>query len=125
MKTQKIQLAHNLPYKKTTAKYITVVRILFNKEFTKIDFGFDASKIRYIKDGKLLINPVLLKTPHKEYKLLSVQIFKKPFFQKDSDYRYFSLLFEPIDEDLECFDIVDTAGDKILLPFGFQEICLY
>ena len=125
METQKIQIVGNLPYKSNNVKHITIPRILFHKDFTKIDFGFDSSKIKYIQNGKILINTDLfVQTKNAVYKLISAQIFEKPFFKKDTDYRYFSLLFEPIDENINCIKIIDKPTNESMLPFRFENIFL-
>ncbi len=124
METQVIQIAHNLSFKKSSAKHIVIIRVLFNKEFTKIDFGFDSNRIQYINGDQILVSPdVFLKTRTEEYQLISARIFKKPFFQIDKDYQYFSMLFEAIDEDIDGFDIIDNFDSKKLLPFGFKNVC--
>jgi len=123
MKTQKIQIVNNLSFKKSTAKHIQIVRVLFHKDYTKVDFSYNSSKIQYIRGDQVLINPQLfIKTMHKEYQLISANIYRKPFFKSDLDLKYFSLLFEAIDENLEAFDIVDTNKEENLFTFSFDRI---
>ena len=123
----KIKMFHNINFEKSTAKHIKIPRIWFNKEYTKIDFGFDYTKIKYLNDTatSLKINPdIFIKTDNKEYKLTSAKIYKKAYFKKASDYRYFSLYFEPIEEDLDYINIIDKNRSEDLLPFGFKKIDL-
>ena len=123
MKTQKIQIVNNLSFKKSTAKHIQIVRVLFHKDYTKIDFSYDSFKIQYIHSDQILINPHLfIITKYKEYQLISAKIYRKPFFKSDLNPKYFSLLFEAIDEDLEVFDIIDTNKDENLFTFSFDSI---
>ena len=123
MKTQKIQIVNNLSFKKSTAKHNQIVRVLFHKDYTKIDFSYDSSKIQYIHGSQILINPqIFIKTKHKEYQLISANIYRKPLFKSDLDLKYFSLLFEAIDEDLEVFDIIDTNKEANLFTINFDSI---
>jgi len=125
MKTQKIQIVNNLMFKKSTAKHIQIVRILFQKDYTKIDFSYNSAKIQYIHGDQILINPELfIKTKLQEYELISAYIYRKPFFNSDFDIKYFSLIFEAIDEDLEFFDIVDNNRDDKLFTFNFKKVML-
>ena len=125
MKTQKIQIVNNLSFEKSSAKHIQIIRALFHKDYTKIDFSYDSAKIQYIHGDQVLINPQLyIKTKHKNYQLISANIYRKPFFKSDLDLKYFSLLFEAIDEDLEVFDIVDTNKDAKLFTFSFDTISI-
>jgi len=125
MQTQKNQLVNNLTFKQSSAKHINIVRVLFHKEFTKIDFSYNSNKIIYIKGTQILINPeIYIETKFTTYDLLSTDIFKKAFFKTDKDIKYFSLLFETIDEDLDCFDIVDPYLNKELFKFNFTDICI-
>jgi len=126
METQKTQIiSGELSYESNDVKHITIPRILFHKDYTKIDFGFDSSKIKYIKEKKILISTDLsLQTANDIYKLTAIQIFEKPFFKKDSDYKYFSLLFEAVDENINEIKIIDKYINKSKLPFGFESISL-
>ena len=101
----RVNLIHNPEYKSSIAKNVFLVRIYFSEEYTKIDFGFDHTKTQYIKNGRVLINDeIYIKTKNKSYKFISSQIYKKSYFTKDSDFRYFSLLFEPFKkEDIKSF----------------------
>jgi hypothetical protein len=125
MKTQKIQIVNNLSFKKSSAKHIHIVRILFHRDYTKIDFSYDSTKIQYIKGNQILINPqLLIKTKLKSYQLISAEIYRKPFFKSNFDLKYFSLLFEAIDEDIESFNIIDTNKNDNLFTFRFNSISL-
>jgi len=122
------KIYHNLIYKKSTAKHIIVARMWFNKEYTKVDFGYDNTKINYIDiiDDRILINPdIYIETKNNIYQLISATTYKKAFFKQASDFRYFSLLFEPITEKIDFFDIIDKGKDKKLYKFGFTEIILH
>jgi len=123
----KTNFIHNPEYESTAAKHVFLLRIYFSEEYTKIDFGFDHTKIQYIKNERVLINKELfISTKQNSYQLKVAQIYKKPYFNKDSDFRYFSLLFEPVDEDIDFFDIVDESendfGKTGLYRFSFMGI---
>jgi len=80
----------------------TILRILLNDEFTRIDFGYAAPWI-YVKGGWIDIAPqtYLRKVDSKEkYKLLSAQNIPispaRHDFESKSDWKVFSLFFEPL-----------------------------
>ncbi len=90
-----------------------ILRILMTDEFTKVDFGYQATAY-YLKGGWVKIDKssfIRDCTTLKKYKFLRVdRIPEAPHkhkFKTTIEYLYFSLYFEPIPQNVECVDIIE------------------
>ncbi len=96
-----------------------ILRITLNAEFTKVDFGYQATSY-YIKGGWIRIDRntfiEVLKTLTR-YKLVRAENIpiapEQLHFESTRDWRYFSLYFEPIPMDASVINIIeDEFGNQ-------------
>ena len=90
-----------------------ILRILMTDEFTKVDFGYQATAY-FTKGGwvKIEKNSFIRDTATlKNYKFIRAERISvaphKHNFKTTIDYLYFSLYFEPIPQEIEFIDIIE------------------
>ena len=116
---QKTPLIFHSPKSIRSKKNPEILRIMLHPEFTKVDFGYQATDY-YIKGGWIRINRnsfiEVLKTLTR-YKLVRAENIpiapEQLHFESTRDWRYFSLYFEPIPIDVSVINIIeDEFGNQ-------------
>jgi hypothetical protein len=98
---------------------VQLLRIVLSKVETKIDFGYQATDF-YDDGGWIKINPLTFIRPSgTSKKFILTNAYNIPYgpevlqMHSTIGWRYFSLAFPPISEDVELIDLIEEEfGDK-------------
>lgn len=120
---------YNLPDCKCKNAHPVLLRVIVNKSFTRLDFGYQATSL-YTRGGWVTIAPeTYLRTNEKGTRLKMIRAENIPvgpekhFFESTTDRMYFSLIFEPLPAGTTKFDLIEKLPDTPTL-FNFFGIKL-
>jgi hypothetical protein len=96
----------------------TLLRILLSKDYTKVDFGYQATAY-YIKGGWVKIAKdtcILCKKTNKKYLMERAENIpvapNRHHFNTIKDWLYYSLYFPPLDEKCTLIDLLEANPGK-------------
>jgi hypothetical protein len=112
-------------------KHVQLLRITLTKTETKIDFGYKADE-KYIRGGWITISPATFIRPsHTNEKHILTNATNIPYgpellhFNSKLEWRYFSLYFPPLPENIEEIDIIEKETINIdPTQFNFYKVRL-
>jgi hypothetical protein len=114
MKRQVQQLIFTIDSPRATLDNLTLHRVLFTPEFTRLDFSYIATDY-YICGGWIHIAPesyLLNRTTGKRYRLIQAEnIPMAPhhhYFESSKDWAFFSLYFKPLPMENCTIDYVEA-----------------
>ena len=119
------------PKYETFTSDIQLLRITLSARETKVDFGYKASEI-YYAGGWITISPeTFIRPKGTDQKLILINATNIPYgpekhhFNSKLEWRYFSLYFPSLDENVDEFDLIEKET-KLIDPtqFNFYQVKL-
>jgi len=117
------------PQIEKSADKVSLLRIILTPEYTRIDFGYQATDY-YIKGGWVQIHKtfhLLIKKSKKKFFLTNVEnitiVPEKHYFNTTRDYLFFTLYFPAIPPDTDYIDVIEKENDDNNF-FNFYQVAV-
>ena len=129
---RKRQIIISAPKYRTYTSHIQLLRISLSSLHTKIDFGYKAAEY-YYAGGWITISPeTFIRPKGTDQKLILTNASNIPYgpekhhFNSKLEWKYFSLYFPTISDDVQEFDLIEKETKEIdPTQFNFYQVLIH